>query len=374
MSRIGPTLAAGPFFTLAFFVLAAYSLAATSALAVPVALALLSWFIVAGFADAIERIPGVGRRIGRTAAVSIASAILFLGALYMIRLMLISFEQLAENLTIYGNPVFLRFWYWASGVGLQQELTREALLARLAGEGGITVILGYLQSAITIISLVLLYTVFLLADEKFFAAKLARLQPNDSRRRRMRVILHEIAHETRLYLWIMTLISVGVGFLTFAACVTFGVRGAILWGFLAFALNYIPTLGSILGVLIPGAFAALTLGEDTGSLILLIAWLTVVQFIAGNVIVPTLMGDRLNLSSFVILLALAVWGAVWGPTGLFLAVPLTVILVIVFSKFETTRPIAVMLSRTGELPGGAMWTASPGRRRGPRIGPPRLGA
>ncbi len=372
MSRIGPTLAAGPFYTLAFVVLAAYSLYATSALAVPVALALLSWFIVAGFADAIERTPGVGRRLGRTAAVTIASGVLFLGSLYVIRLMLISFEQLAENLTIYGNPVFLRLWYWASGMGLQEELTREALVARFAGEGGLTTVLGYFQSAVTIISLVLLYTVFLLADEKFFAAKLERLQPNDSRRRRLRVILHEIAHETRLYLWIMTIISVGVGVMTFAACLTFGVEGAILWGFLAFALNYIPTIGSFLGVLIPAAFGALTLGEDTGSLILLVAWLSVVQFVAGNVIVPMLMGDRMNLSSFVILLALPVWGAIWGPTGLFLAVPMTVILTIVFAKFETTRSIAVLLSRTGELPGAA-WKASPVRRKGPRTGPPRMG-
>jgi hypothetical protein len=62
------------------------------------------------------------------------------------------------------------------------------------------------------------------------------------------------------------------------------------------------------------------------------------------------MGDRLNLSSFVIILTLVVWGAMWGPAGMFLAIPVTVILVMISARFETTRPIAILLSKDGRVP------------------------
>jgi predicted PurR-regulated permease PerM len=135
----------------------------------------------------------------------------------------------------------------------------------------------------------------------------------------------------------------------------FGVAGAAFWGFPAFTLNFIPTIGSILGVAIPCVYALLTL-PDPAVLLLLAPALAAVQFTAGEVVLPRVMGDRLNLSAFAILLLLVIWGAMWGPAGMFLAIPITVILMIVFAEFATTRPIAIALSRTGRLPDGHDWT------------------
>jgi predicted PurR-regulated permease PerM len=77
------------------------------------------------------------------------------------------------------------------------------------------------------------------------------------------------------------------------------------------------------------------------------AILGAVQFLAGEVAVPRVMGSGLNLSSMVIMLALVGWGAVWGPAGMFLAIPLTVILAMVLARFPATRPIAILLSKDG---------------------------
>lgn len=77
--------------------------------------------------------------------------------------------------------------------------------------------------------------------------------------------------------------------------------------------------------------------------------LTVVQFLIGNFLDPCVMGNSLNLSPFAILVSLTVWSGLWGIPGAFLAVPITAIMAIVFSEFAGTRPIAVLLSRNGQL-------------------------
>ena len=72
-------------------------------------------------------------------------------------------------------------------------------------------------------------------------------------------------------------------------------------------------------------------------------------FLIGNIIEPRLMGRSLNLSALVVLFSLALWGSIWGVVGMFLCVPITVILMIIFSNFEKTRPIAILLSSNGKI-------------------------
>ncbi|WP_339949147.1 AI-2E family transporter [uncultured Albimonas sp.] len=348
MFRLGQTLAAGPFFVLGFTVLAVWTLGATSEYAAPVALAILAWFLVNGLTTAMMRIGFVGR-LRRSVVRVAAVVILFAALLAAVQGVVLSVSGLTDDLTLYGNPLFLRFWYWLNGQGLSDHLTREALFERFAGEGGLTAVLDMARSAVSDASLIFLYTLFLLTDDRYFQAKLRNLVQDGTNLARLRAIMDEIGHETGRYLWLMTLVSAGVGVTTSATCWALGIEGAALWGFTAFALNYIPTIGSLLGVAVPTAFAMLITG-DPGTVLLMAACLGVIQFLAGNVVVPRLMGDQLNLSTFVILLSLVAWGALWGATGMFLAVPIMVVMVMIFAKFETTRPIAILLSKTGEVP------------------------
>ena len=75
----------------------------------------------------------------------------------------------------------------------------------------------------------------------------------------------------------------------------------------------------------------------------------IVQFVVGNLIEPRFLGKSLNLSPLIILIALALWGAIWGILGMFLSVPMTVMLMIIFAHFEATRPIAIILSQDGYI-------------------------
>ncbi len=180
--------------------------------------------------------------------------------------------------------------------------------------------------------------------------KMKALFPNDTNREKANNILHSISENIKTYISITTIISLGTGILTYFICELFGLEGAGLWGgFIAFILNFIPTIGSIIAVLTPFFFALVQL--DLTTALFLIPALGIVQFTLGNIIQPRLMGNKLNISQFVVILSLVIWGgAMWGGTiGMFLSVPLMVILMIIFSQFEPTRPMAILISGNGQL-------------------------
>jgi AI-2 transport protein TqsA len=88
---------------------------------------------------------------------------------------------------------------------------------------------------------------------------------------------------------------------------------------------------------------------DLATILTLLLALTALQFVIGNFLDPYVMGNSLNLSPFAILISLALWSELWGIPGAFLAVPITAIVTIVFSEFPGTRPVAVLLSKSGRI-------------------------
>ena len=100
--------------------------------------------------------------------------------------------------------------------------------------------------------------------------------------------------------------------------------------------------------MLPAVFALLQF-QALGPVIVTLAAIGAVQFVIGNLLLPRVAGGALNISLFVTILALFGWGALWGVTGMFVAMPLTAMLIIAFSNFAATRPFAVILSRTGDL-------------------------
>ena len=127
-----------------------------------------------------------------------------------------------------------------------------------------------------------------------------------------------------------------------------GVDAPVFWAFLIFVLNFIPTIGSLIATLFPAIFALLQFGEFTPG-ILVLAIVGTIQLIVGNFIEPRVMGNSLNISPLVVFLTLAIWGVIWGITGMLLSVPITVILIIVMSEFPSTQPLAILLSQKGSI-------------------------
>jgi len=117
---------------------------------------------------------------------------------------------------------------------------------------------------------------------------------------------------------------------------------------LIFFLNFIPNIGAIVATVFP-ALLALIQFQTWGPFIIITTGLVSLQFIIGNIIEPRFMGKSLNLSTLVIMISLSVWGAIWGILGMFLSVPITVIMMIVFAHFEATKPVAILLSQDGRI-------------------------
>jgi predicted PurR-regulated permease PerM len=161
-------------------------------------------------------------------------------------------------------------------------------------------------------------------------------------------VLDRIQDSIRGYVLIKTLLSLLMGALTFATLKVLGVDYAFFWAFVAFMANYIPTVGALVGIALPAVFALVQFPTPTTGLIVA-AVLGGFHFVVGDVIEPRWMGTKLNISSFVVILSLVVWGKIWGITGMFLCVPLTVIMMIIFAQFPSTRKIAVLLSGDGDL-------------------------
>ncbi len=152
-------------------------------------------------------------------------------------------------------------------------------------------------------------------------------------------------------MWIKTAVSMLTGGICYLILKYLEVDFAEIISLLIFMLNYIPSIGSIIGVIIP---AEVTLDQfDTITpFLLVVALCGSVQFTIGNIIEPKFMGDTLNLSPFIVVLSLTFWGTVWGIEGAFLSVPIAASIVILCRDIPALRPIAVLMSADGDVDKG----------------------
>jgi len=248
--------------------------------------------------------------------------------------LLAAIQKVASWLQIETEPT------WAT---LRRDMQARINLQRLLGSAVASV-----SSIAVSLVVVLLYAVFLLLEQHSFAAKLAHISDDPRIVARINDIIGDINRRIGSYLALKTFISILLGAISWLVMVAFGLEFAAFWAVLITLLNFVPYIGSVLGVLFP-AIMAIVQFNDPAMLFSLLMALAATQFVIGNFLDPYVMGNSLNLSPFAILVSLAIWSELWGVPGAFLAVPITAILVIVLSEFPGTRPIAVLLSRNGRL-------------------------
>ncbi|MBS9782681.1 MAG: AI-2E family transporter [Arcobacter sp.] len=196
--------------------------------------------------------------------------------------------------------------------------------------------------------MILIYLLFILLETDSFKLKLDALFPESSNREKVSAILEKIELSLASYFRVKTLMSLLTAFLSFVVLYLVGVKSPIFWAFLIFILNYIPTIGSLVATVFTAVFALLQFGSFIPFAIVLIC-IVIIQQVVGNIIEPRLMGKNLNISPIVTILALAIWGKIWGIMGMLLSVPITVIMIIILSQFKSTQKAAILLSEKGKL-------------------------
>jgi len=156
-------------------------------------------------------------------------------------------------------------------------------------------------------------------------------------------IMGEIVARVRRYLVVQVAISGATGFLVAVVLGAFEVPLAMIFGLMAFLLNFIPTIGSIVATLLPLPVVIISPDISTSVAVLAIAVPGTIQLVIGNIVAPKVLGDSLDLHPVVILLALIFWGMLWGTMGMLLATPITAAVKILLQRFESTRPIAELM-------------------------------
>jgi len=188
--------------------------------------------------------------------------------------------------------------------------------------------------------LIVLFAFFMLLEMDSFPLKfnamLGKTNPHEKNVSTQRIIIN-----VRNYLGIKTLTSFVTGLLIFISLKFIGVDYAFIWGLIAFLLNYIPNVGSLLAAIPTLLFTSVQLGWSE------FFWVgfsyLVVNIVIGSLIEPKVMGRGMGLSTLVVLISLVFWGWVLGPIGMFLSVPLTMTLKIFLENYKETKWLAVMM-------------------------------
>lgn len=187
-------------------------------------------------------------------------------------------------------------------------------------------------------ALVLLTITFILFEAAGFPDKLREAFGDQSGSERY----DRIREQVQRYLATKTLISLATGIAVTIPLWIMGIDFPLLWGLIAFLLNYIPNLGSIIAAIPPVLLALVGKGPGYALGVALVFITVNISF--GSFMEPYFMGRRLGMSTLVVFLSLVFWGWVWGPIGMLLSVPLTMIAKIMMENTEDLRWVAVLLS------------------------------
>ncbi len=334
----------------------------------PLAMAVFLAVMIDSFARVLtERVPRFPRTLALPAAILLSIAMFGLcvwvvtanGASFVVQM-----REYAPRL----NDVIARV---ASLVGVKVAPTIGDLINQLNPSRYVGAAAQSLQNFASNAVLVLIYLGFIIASRKGFGRKIVALFPHRAERDGAMQLFQRIRNGVEQYLWIQTVTGLIIAVAAWVVMMVVGLDNALFWAFLIFIAAYIPILGGAVGCILPPLFALVQFPHTFWPALVLFAALEVIYFVVGNVILPRMQGDTLNMDPTVVLLSLAVWGALWGVTGMFLSTPLTVAVMLVLAQFDGTRWIAILLSEDGDPSGAGLDTLPPGaspKKRAPRTG------
>ncbi|MEM6161291.1 AI-2E family transporter [Erwinia sp. P6884] len=279
----------------------------------------------------------------RMLAVSLlAGAIVMAGALLLSTLvtMLNDFSRTLPQYRQVLLASLLAFQQRAGQLGV--SVSTEALITMVDPNATLNLaswLLTQLSGAVSGIFLLLMTVVFMLFEVPLLTDKLQHLlRPPSAGMAAIRRALDSVSR----YLVLKTAISLFTGILVWLMLLLLEVRFALLWGVLAFALNYIPNIGSIIAA-VPAIIQVLIFNGSGEGLLVATGYL-LINLVIGNMLEPRLMGRGLGLSTLVVFLSLIFWGWLLGPVGMLLSVPLTIVAKIALEQSRDGAPLALLLS------------------------------
>jgi AI-2 transport protein TqsA len=272
----------------------------------------------------------------------------FLSGIMVVGVLLINDLSEGDRLQQYGNKIYevalnsgakLEEWKFE---GAQDDI-KKLLTPEEIGDyfkQNITILLGGVLDMLKSSFIVLILLVFMLSEARMFARRFESIMeakgPNLQR-------MLSATRDIQKYLGIKTMISIATGVLAGLLCWSAGVDFPLLWGILAFALNYIPAVGSIIAG-IPPVILALLMHDAKHAIALACGYMIINGFL-GNFMEPALLGRRFGLSTVVVVVSVLFWGFIWGPVGMLLAVPLTMMVKVALDNSYELRWLGVAIGQ-----------------------------
>jgi AI-2 transport protein TqsA len=282
-------------------------------------------------------------RVPRGLAVTLLITFIIMVAVLLLSYLGTSLNELARTLPQYRSSLVVpmeNLQPWLQRFGL--DVSVKELGKYIDPNAAMTLVTGLLTqltNAMSSIFLLLLTVVFMLFEVPQLPAKMQQMmiRPVEGMAAIQKAI-DSVSH----YLVLKTAISLVTGLVAWAMLAALDVRFAFIWGMLAFALNYIPNIGSVLAA-VPPILQVLVFGNVYDALVVLAGYLAI-NMVFGNILEPRIMGRGLGLSTLVVFLSLIFWGWLLGPVGMLLSVPLTIIVKIGLENTQGGQHIAVLLS------------------------------
>ncbi len=319
---------------------------------IPIVTAVISVYVMTSASEGLSRLPVLGRL-----PEVLLRALVLVGFILAVVVLAIVVAATAREIAVvlpgYQANLEALLERIADRFNLETQVLwneiRAVTIARIDLEYVVLSILGGFTSIGFTVFLVMIYAGFLMSERGAFPRKIAAALPDKASTERTQRVLADINIEISRYLAIKTLINLILGVISFGVMWLMGVDFALFWAIAIALFNYIPYVGSYIGVAFP---VLLSLGQFASFqfTLVLLGLLASAQLFVGNFLEPRLIGRQLNMSPFVVLVALSLWATLWGIPGAILAIPMTSILMIVARNFASTRFLAILLSERADEP------------------------
>ncbi len=332
----------------ALLFLSVASLVLAASVLVPLSFAALLFVLLTATSDRIHKIRIFGKAVPKWLAHLSAISVILIGLSVILSILSSQAGQVSEAFPRYEQRLSSLLAQVVSLVGQDNYETAMKALEQINLAGFASGVIGSAGAFLSAFFLVLLYVPFMLVERVPMRTKIKLAIQDAEGAEKVRRVLEKTSSSIQRYVGIKTLVSAMTGLGSFAVMASVGLDFSETWAVLAFLLNFIPTVGSIIGVALPSLVALVQFEEILPFLVVLIGC-GAVQFSIGNILEPTLLGKSLNLSPLMVILALTFWTAVWGIAGALMSVPITVCIMIVLSNIPSTQPIAILMSGDGKI-------------------------
>jgi predicted PurR-regulated permease PerM len=321
-----------------------FSLKAASSVLLPIVFACFVMLILFPLLERLDKLH-VPYWISNTIGI-----LLFLAFLVVVGILVFMvIQRLIIGIPAYGNRLNELDLLLTSKVGSFLDFeTGDTFLSRMdinwinIALTSLTNISSHFATVMKNILLVFIFLFFLILERQTLTPKIKEAF-NGQKSKMIVSIAQRTTHQISRYLFIKFTISLITGILFYLTAAVTNLDFAILWGLLAFVLNFIPSIGSLIATLVTITMALIQFAPDWISIIYVAVLTVSIQTVLGNIIDPRLQGIQLGLSPFVLLVSLSLWGFIWGIPGMFLAVPLTSMIQILCVNIEGMRPVAILL-------------------------------